>query len=189
MKTEPLAFLTALVWAGVALVANGVEPTAPAVPPVPQASTTPPAANAAGPLRFGVRAFGATGDGQANDTDPIQRTIDACAQQGGGVFILDRGTFLTGTLVLRSHVELHLTSTAVLQGVSDLAQYRADPKVVYKLLNQSLLFAEDCENVAITGPGTFDGQLPALCPGWDFECHGLLLGAHGDLLRFPVGLA
>ena len=158
MKTGQLAFLAALVWTGVALVSNSAEPTAPAVPPVPQASTTPLAANAASPLHFEVRAFGATGDGQANDTGPIQRAIDACAQQSGGVVILDRGTFLTGTLVLRSHVELHLTSTAVLQGVSDLAQYREDPKVVYRLLNQSLLFAEDCQNVAITGPGTIDGQ-------------------------------
>ena len=158
MKTGQLAFLTALVCTGVALVANGAEPTPPAVPPVSQASTAPLAANAAGPLHFEVRAFGATGDGQANDTGPIQQAIDACSQQGGGVVILDRGTFLTGTLVLRSHVELHLTSTAVLQGVSDLAQYRADPKVVYKLLNQSLLFAENCDNVAITGSGTIDGQ-------------------------------
>ena len=54
--------------------------------------------------------------------------------------------------------ELHLTSTAVLLGVTDLAQYRLDPKVVYKLLNQSLLFAEGCQHVAITGEGTIDGQ-------------------------------
>ena len=72
--------------------------------------------------------------------------------------VVHNGTFLTGTLFLRSHVELHLTSTAVLQGVGDLAQYRADSKVVYKLLNQSLVFAEGCEHVAITGQGTIDGQ-------------------------------
>ena len=72
--------------------------------------------------------------------------------------VLDRGTFLTGTLILRSHVELHLTSTAVLKGVADIAQYHADPKVVYKLLNRSLIFAEGCEHVAITGQGTIDGQ-------------------------------
>ena len=159
MKTTRLAFLVTLACTGVVLVANSAELTSPpAAPPVPQASTAPPATNPARPLRFEVRAFGAAGDGQTNDTGPLQRAIDACSQQGGGVVILDRGTFVTGTLILRSHVELHLTSTAVLQGVSDLAQYRADPKVVYKLLNQALLFAEDSEYVAITGPGTIDGQ-------------------------------
>jgi len=110
------------------------------------------------PRHFDVRDHGAIGDGTAMDTDAVQRAIDVCAEQGGGIVLLDRGTFLTGTLVLRSHVELHLTSTAVLLGVTDLAQYRADEQVVYKLLNQSLLFAEDCQHVAITGAGTIDGQ-------------------------------
>lgn len=121
-------------------------------------SLAPLTMRAAEPLRLDVRAFGAVGDGKANDTGPLQNAIDKCAQQGGGVVVLDRGTFLTGSLVLRSHVELHLNSTAVLLGSTDLAQFRADPKVVYKLLNQSLLFAEGCEHVAITGEGTIDGQ-------------------------------
>ncbi len=107
---------------------------------------------------FNVREFAAVGDGESNDTGPIQQAIDACAEQGGGIVLLDRGTFLTGTLVLRSHVEMHLTSTAILLGVADLAQYHVDAKVVYKQLNQSLLYAAGCEHVAITGQGTIDGQ-------------------------------
>lgn len=142
MKTARLAFLAVLAGTAALLTANAAEQTVRAVPPIPQASTAPPAANAARPLRVEVRAFGAAGDGQTNDTGAIQRAIDTCAQQDGGTVILDRGTFVTGTLLLRSHVELHLTSTAVLQGVSDLSQYRADPKVVYKLLNRALLFQE-----------------------------------------------
>ncbi len=110
------------------------------------------------PLRFDVRAYGAVGDGQTDETGAIQLAIDTCAQQGGGVVVLDRGTFLTGTLELRSHVELHLTSTAVLLGATDLAHYRADPQVVYKQLRHALLFAAGCQHVAITGQGTIDGQ-------------------------------
>ena len=132
---------------------SGEEP-----PAVLQASAVPPAANARLVRQFNAREFGAVGDGKSNDTGPIQQAIDACAQQGGGIVVLDQGTFLSGTLLLRSHVELHLTSTAVLLGAADLAQYRVDPKVVYKLLNQSLVFAEGCEHVAITGQGTIDGQ-------------------------------
>ena len=63
-----------------------------------------------------MREFGAVGDGNRIDTGSIQQAIDACAQQGGGTVVLDHGTFLSGTLLLRSHVELHLTSTAVLLG-------------------------------------------------------------------------
>ncbi len=122
--------------------------------------TGAPSAAAAGahPRQYDARAYGALGDGHSDDTAAIQQAVDTCAEQGGGMVVLDGGTFLTGTLVLRSHVELHLTSTAVLLGATDLAQYRSDPQVVYKLLNQSLLYAAGCEHVAITGQGTIDGQ-------------------------------
>jgi hypothetical protein len=106
---------------------------------------------------FDVRQFGAKGDGTTLDTAAIQRAIDDCARSGG-VVVLSNGTFLSGSLTLKSHVELHLTSTAVLLGSDDLAQYRSDEKFVYKLARRALVFAEGCEHVAITGQGTIDGQ-------------------------------
>lgn len=158
MEIEKLASVAVVV---LALSCSGVVAADSPGPVAQTTSATRPAAvgpAASAPIHLQVRAFGAAGDGKTNDTGAIQRAIDACAQQGGGVVVLDRGTFLTGTILLRSHVELHLTSTAVLLGAGDLAQYRADPKVVYKLLNQSLVYAEGCEHVAITGQGTIDGQ-------------------------------
>ena len=107
---------------------------------------------------FDVRAFGALGDGKSNDAAPIQRAIDECGQSGGGVVVLRNGAFLTGTLMLHSHVELHLTSTAVLLGIPVLSQYHVDEKVPYRILNRSLIFAEGCEHIAITGQGVIDGQ-------------------------------
>ena len=106
---------------------------------------------------FDVRQFGAKGDGTTPDTAAIQKAIDACARTGGTV-LLGNGTFLTGSLHLKSHVELHLTSTAVLLASPDLSQYDSDEKFVYKLARRALIFAEDCQHVAITGQGTIDGQ-------------------------------
>jgi hypothetical protein len=131
---------------------------APAGAAGPPATPAPSAAATASRRHLDVHTFGATGDGRTNDAAAIQKAIDTCARQGGGVVVVDQGTFLTGSLVLRSHVELHLTSTAVLKGVTDVAQYRVDPKEIYKLLGRSLIFAEGCEHVAITGQGTIDGQ-------------------------------
>lgn len=122
-----------------------------------------------GPTSIDVRAFGARGDGHADDTAPIQRAIEECGQGGGGVVVLRNGTFLTGTLTLRSHVELHLTSTAVLVGVPDLSHYHVDEKTVYKLINRSLIFAEGCEHIGITGQGVIDGQVGLYPPGEDTE--------------------
>jgi hypothetical protein len=124
----------------------------------PGNTSTRDAAKDARPARFDARDFGALGNGKSNDAAAIQRAIDACARNGGGVVVLHNGTFLSGSVVLRSHVELHLTSTAVLLGTADLGQYHVDEKVVYKLLNRSLVYAEGCEHVAITGEGTIDGQ-------------------------------
>jgi hypothetical protein len=109
-------------------------------------------------MNHDVRDHGARGDGAADDTAAIQRAIDACAAHGGGRVILRDGVFPSGTIHLKSHVELHLTSTAVLRGSPDPSRYHVDPRVPYKQLDRSLLYAVDCEDVAITGRGTVDGQ-------------------------------
>jgi len=114
-------------------------------------------------LAFRVGYFGAVGDGKTSDTAAIQKAIDACAQSGGGVVVLHNGTFLTETLFLRSHVELHLTSTAVLLSSTNWAAYHADPKALFAIVNLSLIHADGCEDIAITGQGTIDGQGHLFC--------------------------
>jgi len=115
-------------------------------------------------LFFDVRDYGATGDGQTNDTASIQRTIDTCARNGGGQVVLTRGRFLSATIHLRSHVELHLTSTAVLLAHPDVSLYHADTETPYPILSKMLIYAKGCEHVAITGAGTVDGQANLFSP-------------------------
>ena len=52
---------------------------------------------------FLVKAFGAVGDGQHDDTDAIQSTI-AQAARAGGVVLLTPGTYVSGPLYLKSNV-------------------------------------------------------------------------------------
>ena len=75
---------------------------------------------------YNVRYYGAHGDGEALDTAAIQAAIDACHAGNGGLVLLPQGTYLTGTLYLKSQVTLHLEARAVLLGSTDIADYALD---------------------------------------------------------------
>lgn len=108
-----------------------------------------------------VSEFGAMADGNTLDTEAIQHAIDAAGKKGGTV-VLAPGRYRSGTLRLRSHVTLRLEPGAILLGSTDLADY---PQTIPALRSytdhyatQSLIYAENVENVGIVGRGTIDGQ-------------------------------
>jgi polygalacturonase len=110
---------------------------------------------------YNVRNFGASGDGRTLDTRAIQKAIDRCSTSGGTV-LLPAGTYLSGTIRLKSRVTLHVSEGATLLGSSTLSDY---PEIVGGIasyndlfLRHSLLYAENEQDIAITGPGTIDGQ-------------------------------
>jgi polygalacturonase len=110
---------------------------------------------------FNVQDFGAAATGQVLDTKALQSAIDAAAQSGGVVYF-PPGTYLSGTLTLKSHVSLHLETGAVLLGSTNLADYpRVQPALrsytdVYT--NQSLIYGENLEDVSLLGRGSINGQ-------------------------------
>lgn len=56
-----------------------------------------------------VEEFGVVGNGKSYDTLPMQAAIDACFESGGGRLVVPSGMrILTGTLWLKSNIELHL---------------------------------------------------------------------------------
>jgi polygalacturonase len=73
---------------------------------------------------FDALDFGAVGDGEANDRAAIQKAIDACTANGGGQVRLAAGKqFLSGQIVLKDHVDLHLEPGARLFASTDPADY------------------------------------------------------------------
>ena len=55
---------------------------------------------------FNVRDYGAVGDGIHLDTVALNQAVAACVQAGGGTVLVPAGHYLTGTIVLKSHVAL-----------------------------------------------------------------------------------
>ena len=111
---------------------------------------------------YNVREFGAKGDGETLDTQPIQNAIHACAENGGGTVFFPVGTFLSGTLYLKSHVTLELSSGSTLLGSKDLTDYpptvQAFRSYTDNYTDKSLIYGENLENIAVVGQGIIDGQ-------------------------------
>lgn len=100
------------------------------------------------------RQFGASGDGKTKDTAALQRAIDAAAKVGGTVR-LATGTYLSGTLVLKSGVTLEIDKGATLLGSPQHADYSKNRWL-------ALIEARRQHDIAIVGEGVIDGQGAAL---------------------------
>ncbi len=105
--------------------------------------------------------FGADNTGRELCTAAIAKAIDALVAKGGGHLVVPRGVWLTGPVVLKSGIDLHLDNGAVLQFAAD--------ESLYPLVNtsfegldtrrcQSPISANGATNISITGGGVIDGN-------------------------------
>lgn len=103
--------------------------------------------------------YGAIGNGNQLTTKYIQKAIDECNANGGGRVVVPLGDFLTGTIRLKSHVELYLERGAKISGSKDRADY---PKIAGE---RGLIFALEATDVGITGNGEINGNGKAFFKG------------------------
>ena len=129
-------------------------------------------------MEYNVRDYGAAGDGASKDRNAIQKAIDACSEAGGGRVVLPGGgTYMSGSLVLRSNVELYVESGAVLKASTDPSDYQPlDPQDPEGSVEHEeslpsyinceydgkpryyFIYGRGGENIRITGFGTIDGS-------------------------------
>lgn len=108
---------------------------------------------------YDVTAVGAVGDGRTDDAQAIQRAIDQCSEEGGGRVLLPRNhTFLAGPIQLKSNVELYLESTATLKANPDESIYKLSAFGENRGEGMLWLWADNAENISITGKGTIHGN-------------------------------
>lgn len=110
---------------------------------------------------YNVRSFGAIGDGSVKDTDALQTAIDTCAEHGGGTVYVPAGTYLTGSLRLRSRLTLYLEAGATLLFSRDFEDYPPVPtrwEGVECYGFSPLIYGRDLHDVTLAGRGTLDGQ-------------------------------
>ena len=116
---------------------------------------------------YNVRDFGATGDGANLDHIAINRAIDSCVANGGGRVTVPAGTYLCGSIRMKSNVELHIAAGAtILAAPASMKAYDKPEEWEgpayqdggHTYFHNSLIWAENQHNVSITGHGTIDGK-------------------------------
>ena len=110
---------------------------------------------------FTVTQFGAKEDGDISEA--VRKAISACHDAGGGRVIIPKGNWKTGKIHFQSNVNLHLEKDAKLTFSGDPKDYL--PAVQsswegFECFNYSpLVYAFNCENVALTGEGTLEADM------------------------------
>lgn len=105
--------------------------------------------------------YGAKADGLTLNTTSINKAIAECSAKGGGVVLIPQGLWLTGPLVMKSNVNLHVSRAALLQFTDDKTQYKlveGNYEGHAAVRNESPISGTDLANIAITGDGIIDGH-------------------------------
>lgn len=112
-----------------------------------------------------IRDFGAVGNKTTKDTKSIQAAIDNCFINGGGTVLVPKGQFLSGSIILKSNVNLHLEAGArIVSSLSDedfVLPDSEDSNNHFYSVGQgktALICARHAEKISITGAGTIDGR-------------------------------
>jgi polygalacturonase len=118
--------------------------------------------------KFNVKDYGAINDGKTMNTAAIQKAIDACAANGGGIVVFDSGAYLTGSVFIKAGVDFRIDEGVTLLGSQDIKDYQEIdtrvagiemkwPAALLNILNQ--------EKASISGSGLINAQGKVF---WDY---------------------
>jgi parallel beta-helix repeat protein len=119
---------------------------------------------------FYITDYGAVGDSLTLNTTAIQKTIDACAANGGGRVVFPAGKFTSGTLTLRSNINYHFNNGAMLIGSASIENYNkpeGESNIMLIAYQQSsnveaglrvFIDGSNVVNVSFTGHGIIEGN-------------------------------
>jgi polygalacturonase len=110
---------------------------------------------------FWVNNYKAISDGSASATKAIQQAIDACAKNGGGQVCFKPGTYLSGSIFLKSNVHLRIDKGVLIKGSQDFNDY---PEIDTRIAGiemkwpAALINVIGQKNVQVSGEGKVDAQ-------------------------------
>lgn len=111
--------------------------------------------------QYVITDFGVTDDSTQIQTAKIQSVIDKAHQEGGGVVVIPRGTFLSGSLFFKPGTHLHLQEGATLKGSDDISNFElVDTRMEGQSVKYfaALVNADQVDGFTVSGSGTLDGN-------------------------------
>jgi polygalacturonase len=108
-----------------------------------------------------IKDFGAVNGGYVLNTKAFADAIDAVSKKGGGKVVIPPGIWLTGPIILKSNLELHAETGALIKFSTDKSLYPL-VETSFEGLNTwrciSPIYGKNLENIAFTGKGVWDGS-------------------------------
>jgi len=108
-----------------------------------------------------LKDFGAVNGGYVLNTKAFEDAIDALSKKGGGKLVIPPGIWLTGPIILKSNIELHAQTGALIKFSTDKSLYPII-ETSFEGLNTwrciSPIYGKNLENIAFTGNGVWDGS-------------------------------
>lgn len=111
--------------------------------------------------RYVVTDYGVTNDSSIVQTAALQAVIDRAGNDGGGVVVVPKGTFLSGALFFRPNTHLLVEEGGKLKGSEYIADF---PILETRIEGQTcqyfaaLVNADGLDGFTIAGKGTIDGN-------------------------------
>lgn len=110
---------------------------------------------------FNTASYGVVNDTNVVNTAGIQKAIDDCAKKGGGIVVFTPGTYVTGSLFIKSNVQLRIDRGVVLLGSQHFEDY---PEINTRIAGiemkwpAALINLIDVKNAALTGKGSINAR-------------------------------
>lgn len=111
--------------------------------------------------QYRITDYGVANDSCLVQTEKIQAVIDKAHQAGGGVIIVPKGTFLSGSLFFKPSTHLYVEKGGTLKGSDDISDFRL---LTTRMEGQTLKYfaalvnADKVDGFTVSGEGCINGN-------------------------------
>ncbi len=113
---------------------------------------------------YNILDFGAASDGVTNCAPAVQKAVDECFQNGGGVIYVPYGKYMMSSVHLHDNIHFVFEPGTLILGSLNPDDFDEREKIDYPLyqdcshsyFRRSLFWGEDCENISFSGNATID---------------------------------